>query len=184
MRLPLLSLIATGCFDLPASWADDGGNDSGFVTSSTSSWDDGLAAAEEEVLALVNEQRARGGRCGGRTLPESGPLEMDGQLRGLAREFSRWMAEDQFFDHVDPTGDDPFDRMEEAGFHGALPWGENIAAGYVDAQEVFDGWMSSPGHCENMLDPDYRVIGVGYWTRRDDPSGMIHYWTQEFAGSH
>jgi uncharacterized protein YkwD len=93
------------------------------------------------------------------------------------------MAEEEFFDHVDPQGTDPFDRMEAAGFTGSLPWGENIAAGYPTAQDVFDGWMGSPGHCANILEPTFGAIGIGYYLREDDPMSARHYWTQEFAGS-
>ncbi|MCB9684082.1 MAG: CAP domain-containing protein [Alphaproteobacteria bacterium] len=151
---------------------------------STTAWDDGWASFEDEVLAQVNEQRAAGGRCGTANFPPSAPLEHDVTLRGLARWYSRWMAEDGFFDHVDPNGDDPFDRMSDAGFTGATPWGENIAAGYPDPDQVMAGWMSSPGHCANILEPGYAVIGIGYYDLPDDPALMQHYWTQEFAASH
>jgi uncharacterized protein YkwD len=146
-------------------------------------WDPAWIALEDDVLALVNEARAAGGTCAEQSFPPSEPLVMDALLRDVARAFSQAMAEEEFFDHVDPAGDDPFDRMTAAGFDGALPWGENIAAGYVDAETVMDGWLASPGHCANLLEPGYGAVGIGYFFREDDPSLAKHFWTQDFAGS-
>ncbi|MCA9490476.1 MAG: CAP domain-containing protein [Myxococcales bacterium] len=176
MRSVLFFGLTTGCL-----FVEDPTAGGGF---STTDWEEGWSGFEDEVLAQVNEQRAAGGRCGTADFPPSGPLEHYATLRGLARWYSRWMAEDSFFDHVDPNGDDPFDRMVDAGFTGATPWGENIAAGYPDPDEVMAGWMSSPGHCANILEPAYGVLGIGYFVRPDDPELLAHYWTQEFAGSH
>lgn len=156
----------------------------GTVDFSTSDWDAAWVAFEDDVLERVNDERATGGTCGGQSFPASGPLEVDPILRGLARSYSRRMAEDGFFDHVDPDGADPFDRMEAAGFSGATPWGENIAAGYPDPAEVMAGWMTSPGHCANILEPAFQVMGVGFYQLPDDPAELETYWTQEFAGSH
>jgi uncharacterized protein YkwD len=185
--LVALPLGAGGCLFLPV-W-DTESNDSGLFAEpgsgpSTGASPEGWEELEDEVVRLVNEERARGGRCGSTPFPPSAPLEEDLLLRELARDFSRRMAEERFFDHVDPAGDDPFDRMEAAGFQGEKPWGENIAAGYFTAEEVVDGWMGSPGHCQNLLEPAFAVIGVGYYRRDDDPERMVHYWTQEFAASH
>ncbi len=51
--------------------------------------------------------------------------------------------------------------------------GENIASGQESADEVVDGWMASPGHCANIMDPNFTEIGVGYY------DGDI--WTQVFG---
>jgi hypothetical protein len=138
------------------------------ITEATEDWQDAWAEYEEEVRELVNQQRFLGATCG--NSPKPGGLH------------SQDMADRNFFDHVNPDGDDPFDRMADAGFSGAEPWGENIAAGAPTPEIVVQGWMDSPGHCENIMFPAYRVIGVGYYT--DDTSEWGHYWTQNFAGSH
>lgn len=180
-----IAVVAAGLVGLVAC-ADGGAGldgDGTGATFSTSTWDDAWASAEDEVLTLVNQKRAIGGRCGADSFPPSGPLVMDPLLRGLARDFSRRMAEEQFFDHVAPDGSDPFDRMSDAGFAGALPWGENIAAGYPTPDAVVAGWMASEGHCANILEPAYGAIGIGRYDRADDPSHLGTYWTQEFAGS-
>jgi uncharacterized protein YkwD len=147
------------------------------------SWPPAWAAFEEEVVDGVNTWRERGATCGD-TVMAGGqvPLEMDDVLRQAARAMSQDMAERDFFDHVDPDGRDPEDRLQEAGFGGEYPWGENIAWGQPDPATVVQGWIDSPPHCENMLWPAFRTIGVGYYALPEEQNG--HWWTQEFAGSH
>ena len=182
MRVAAVAAVAAGLVAMTAcDGAGGGGDPSG--SSGTDDWNPAWVQKEDAVLELVNEARSRGGRCGTESFPPSEPLVMDGILRGLAREYSRRMAEEEFFDHVAPDGTDPFDRMTAAGFEGELPWGENLAAGYPEAQDVFDGWMASPGHCANILLPDYGAIGIGTFDRPDDPMAAVYYWTQEFAGT-
>ena len=92
------------------------------------------------------------------------------------------MGAQDYFEHTSLDGREFGDRMTEAGFMGAGPWGENIAAGSATPEAVVQGWMNSPGHCANIMNPQYRVIGIGY--AFDDASTFGHYWTQDFAASH
>lgn len=152
-------------------------------TDATEDWPEAWAAFEAEVVELVNRERYVGATCGGSARPGGLPaLEMDAVIRGTARDHSADMAARGFFDHRNPDGALPEDRMAADGFAGALPWGENIAAGAWDAPTVVQGWMDSPGHCANIMEPGFRVIGVGYVFEEDSDWG--HYWTQVFAGSH
>lgn len=163
--LAILAAAAAGCGEAEDKWP--------------APW----ASFEEEVLERVNDWRTQGADCGGTVMAgDQAPLEMDDVLRGAARALSQDMAERSFFDHVDPDGNDPEDRLILAGFEGSYPWGENIAWGQPDPETVVEGWIGSPPHCQNMLMPDYEVIGVGYYNLPDDASG--HWWTQELAGSH
>jgi uncharacterized protein YkwD len=84
------------------------------------------------------------------------------------------MAVRGYFDHESPEGETFADRVERAGFS----WtriGENIATGQSTAAEVMDSWMSSPGHCSNILDPNFEFIGVGYYEESEQ------LWTQTFG---
>jgi uncharacterized protein YkwD len=139
-------------------------------------WDAPWVAWEEEVLALVNAERATGGSCGGQPFGPSSPLEMQPNLRCSARVHSKDMNDRGFFDHTNPDGDGPDERAQMAGFGG--PWvGENIASGQMSPSEVMAAWMDSPGHCSNILNGDYAWIGVGYY-----PGGQWgHLWTQVFG---
>lgn len=143
-----------------------------------SDWDADAAAAEVRVLELVNEVRATGGTCGGQSFGATGPLEMNGALRCAARVHSLDMASRGFFDHVNPEGEDPGIRIARAGYS-YFTAGENIAAGQPSPEEAVAGWLDSPGHCVNILSPDFAEIGVGYVLA---PGSVYpHYWTQTFG---
>ncbi len=161
-----------------------GGSDAGTVedTGPVDTWPADWRALEEEVLDLINEERAQGANCGGEIYGAAGPLEMDELLRQAARGHSQDMAEQGFFDHVSPDGREFMDRVYATGYNGGGPWGENIAAGYPTAQEVVDGWMDSPGHCTNIMEPSYGVVGVGLFY--SDTAEYGAYWTQNFGGTH
>lgn len=141
-------------------------------------WDMGHSAFEQEVLVLVNEARAQGANCGGEMFGSTGPLQMEARLRCAARVHSVDMATRGFFDHTNPDGESPFDRMEKAGYGFAFA-GENIAAGQMTPADVVVGWLESPGHCRNIMSPDFRELGVGYALFPQDQ--YRHYWTQVFG---
>ncbi|WP_324603492.1 CAP domain-containing protein [Streptomyces sp. SPB074] len=98
----------------------------------------------------------------------------DDALASLATAFSDDMAARGFFDHTDPDGDSPWDRAKQAGV-GNLG-GENIARGQADAASVMKSWMNSPGHRANILNCDYKTLGVGV---HFGPGGP--WWTQDFG---
>lgn len=144
-------------------------------------WDPAWAAWEQEVLVLVNEYRAAGANCD--TEGEFGPAEpltMEPMLRCSARLHSKDMFEREFFDHTNPDGLDPFQRMEEAGFEGSY-MGENIAYGQPNPEEVMIDWMESDGHCSNVMNPNFTLIGVGYHEGAANPRDGKHFWTQNFG---
>jgi uncharacterized protein YkwD len=170
-------LLLVGCT------GDPGPGDDGTEPVEDTGWPGEWAALEDEVLALVNQRRWAGASCDGlHFVGQRAPLEMDEILRGVARAHSADMAARDYFSHDNPDGEDPDDRIEEIGFSGAAPWGENIAAGSATAAGVVDQWIDSEGHCDNIMLPDYTVIGIGY--AFDPGSEFGHYWTQNFAGSH
>ncbi|MGI5514900.1 CAP domain-containing protein [Streptomyces sp. CA-106131] len=123
------------------------------------------SAAETEVLKLVNQERAKVG-CS--------PVTPNSTLRKLAQTFSEDMAARNFFDHTDPSGQDPWDRAAALGITDL--GGENIARGQATAQEVMDAWMNSPGHRANILNCDFQTLGVGVHYGAGGP-----WWTQDFG---
>ena len=145
-------------------------------------WPKEWAEWELDVLDLTNQARAKGADCGGDLFGPAGPLENDNFCRLSSRLHSEDMAERKFFEHTNLDGLTPFDRMAAAGYTGAYPWGENIAAGQTSPAAVVDAWMKSPGHCRNIMNPGYTVLGVGYFKGVGSP--MTHYWTQNFGGGH
>lgn len=123
------------------------------------------SVAEADVLTLVNQERAKVG-CA--------PVRGDTRLATLAGDFSSDMAERGFFDHTDPDGATPWDRAEKAGITDL--GGENIARGQANAQSVMDAWMNSAGHRANILNCDYKTLGVGAHFAPGGP-----WWTQDFG---
>ncbi|MFE6486247.1 CAP domain-containing protein [Streptomyces sp. NPDC057757] len=122
-------------------------------------------AAETAVLALVNTERAKAG-CS--------PVAANSALTGLASVFSEDMAARGFFDHTDPDGATPWDRAATAGISNL--GGENIARGQSTAEAVMDAWMNSPGHRANILNCDFKTLGVGVHLGTGGP-----WWTQDFG---
>jgi uncharacterized protein YkwD len=120
--------------------------------------------AEDQVLALVNVERAAAG-CGA--------VSGDSDLASVARAHSADMRDRGFFDHVNLDGLDPFDRAEQAGLTARA---ENIAYGQQDAAAVMDAWMNSAGHRANILDCSLTRLGVGMADGSGGP-----WWTQLFA---
>lgn len=145
-----------------------------------SSWDTAMTEFEEDVLVIVNDVRAAGASCGGQAFGPTGPLTMNPALRCAARVHSKDMADRAFFDHTNPDGEDPFDRMELAGYS-YFTAGENIAAGQMTPSDVMQGWMDSPGHCSNIMNPDFAEIGVG--TFESETGSYRFLWTQTFGAS-
>ncbi|MFJ4003186.1 CAP domain-containing protein [Streptomyces sp. NPDC090023] len=123
------------------------------------------AVAEAEVLRLVNVERAKVGCT---------PVAANSALTGLAEAFSGDMAARAFFDHTDPDGATPWDRAAKAGITGL--GGENIARGQSDAAAVMEAWMNSPGHRANILNCDFKTLGVGVHLAPGGP-----WWTQDFG---
>lgn len=123
------------------------------------------AALEAEVLRLVNEERTKAGCT---------PVAASSALTGLAGDFSKAMAEGGFFDHTDPSGASPWDRAAKAGITNL--GGENIARGQADAAAVMEAWMNSPGHRANILNCDFKTLGVGVHLGAGGP-----WWTQNFG---
>ncbi|MEU0102354.1 CAP domain-containing protein [Streptomyces sp. NPDC006267] len=123
------------------------------------------ASARTEVLALVNEERAKAG-CS--------PLSTSAPLASLAQSFGEDMAARGFFDHTDPDGDTPWDRAAQAGVQGL--GAENIARGQADARAVMTAWMNSEGHRANILNCDYKTIGIGIHEGSGGP-----WWVQNFG---
>jgi uncharacterized protein YkwD len=141
-------------------------------------WDPAWAQLELDVLALVNQVRATGADCHTKgVFAATGPLTMHPALRCAARKHSADMAARNFFDHTNPDGELPWDRMAKAGYADYSNAGENIAAGSPDAQGTMNQWLGSDGHCANIMSPNFTDIGVGYST-----GGQYgHLWTQVFG---
>jgi uncharacterized protein YkwD len=131
-----------------------------------------------QALQLVNEVRARGTRCGERAFAPAPPVRLSDALAGVALEHASDMAVHNYFEHVDLTGHSPADRVRAAGYHEKLV-GENIAYGPTSTDEVVKGWLESPGHCENIMDPRFAEMGIAFAPGQASKHGL--YWVQVLA---
>ncbi|MCW2099430.1 UNVERIFIED_ORG: uncharacterized protein YkwD [Pseudomonas psychrophila] len=139
----------------------------------------GDAQAEgQKVLELVNSARTQPRQCGTQAFAPTGPLTWNATLETAAQTHTRDMANNNYFDHKDRTGGTPGDRAELAGYI-AQQIGENIAAGLDTPRKVVDGWLASPGHCANIMNPQFRELGAAYATDPKSDAGI--YWTALFG---
>lgn len=121
------------------------------------------ASVEQEVVKLVNAERAKAGLTA---------LQEDWELSRVANYKSQDMHDKKYFDHTSPTYGTPFTMMKNFGISYQSA-GENIAMGQRSAQEVVTAWMNSDGHRANILNKNYTHIGIGYVADGN-------YWTQMF----
>jgi uncharacterized protein YkwD len=172
---PLPSASATGSVatgaDVPA----------GDYCSAVADWDPEWVQWEEDVLELVNAYRSMGYNCDTEgNFGAAPPLTMEPILRCSARLHSLDMFTRGYFSHDNPDGLDPFDRMANAGFKGQA-MGENIAQGQMSPEDVMTAWMDSDGHCSNIMNPTFTLIGVGYHPGSASDRKKQRYWTQNFG---
>jgi uncharacterized protein YkwD len=132
---------------------------------------------EQAFLTLINNYRVQNGLA---TLGTSPSLN----------RASVWMAADMaaynYFSHTDRLGRQWDQRMAQCDVARVGPgiWSENIAAWYDTAASVFDGWKNSPGHNTNMLNPNFRSIGIARVTSTLPSAGNTtpgFYWVTDFS---
>ncbi len=126
-----------------------------------------------EVLRLTNVFRQQNGLQ---------PLTLNSKLATAAQAHSQNMGNLDFFSHTGADGSSSSQRISAAGYAWSAA-GENIGVGYTTPDAVVQGWINSPGHRANMLNANYRDIGIGYFYLAND-TGNVNwqsYWTQKFA---
>ncbi|MFZ6045657.1 CAP domain-containing protein [Pseudomonas sp. CR3202] len=135
-------------------------------------------AEGQKLLAQINSARTQARQCGSQSFAAAAPLTWNATLADAAQSHTRAMANQNFFDHKDRDGRTPGDRVELAGYSAQLV-GENIAAGLDSASKVVEGWLASPGHCANLMNPQFRDLGAAYAVDPKSDAGI--YWTALFG---
>lgn len=135
----------------------------GFYTEASEDLKEGF---EYQLFDLTNAARVVHGL---------GILTWDDDVRVTARKHSADMAENSYFSHTNPDGQSPFDRMAEDDIAFSVA-GENLAYGQFSSIFAHEGLMNSLGHRENILKPDFKLLGVGVaFGQKHEP-----YFTENF----
>jgi uncharacterized protein YkwD len=131
-----------------------------------------LTAFEQQMYSLHNAERSKAGL---------GTLRLDPTLEAIAHQRANDMAARNYFSHTSPSGETAFSIMAGYGYTYAIA-GENIARNnYPDDQSTataFTGFMNSPSHKENIMDPRFSYVGVAF---AFGPDGM-KYFAVVFSG--
>ena len=133
-----------------------------------------LFGVEEAVFAMTNAIRRQNGLA---------VFVQDEICRDAARGHSADMLNRNYFSHTDPQGRSIKERLPAD--LSARQWGENIWTGngydtrqtHQLAQKIMVGWMNSPGHRKNILDPGFTHLGVGVMAKNQEVKA-----TQVFIG--
>lgn len=134
--------------------------------------------AAQAVLAATNAARAKGRTCGSRRFGPAPALAWNDALGQAALAHSTDMANRRVFAHAGGDGSDAGSRARKEGY-GWRSIGENISFGQRSAAEAVEGWLGSPGHCANLMNPAFTEMGAAY-AIRDAPRSAA-YWTQVFG---
>jgi uncharacterized protein YkwD len=136
------------------------------------------AAQAARVLELVNAARAEERKCGHQSFAPAPALTPSAVLAAAAAAHAHDMAEHAELTHTGSDGSKPADRITRAGYEWRAS-GENVAAGQRDADAVVAVWLESPGHCANIMEPNFTEVGVAF-VQVPGANPNI-YWAQSFA---
>ncbi len=168
--LPVASSISKAVNDAPATEPSNPVGSARVAAATTQQ--------QQEILTYLNQARAKSCLCGSTTYPATTPLQLNAKLNVASDKHALDMATYNYFSHTGRDGSQPWDRMTREGYI----WrnaGENIAAGYATTRAVVDGWLKSPGHCANIMNPNFKEVGVGY--AYGASSTYKHYWVNDFG---
>jgi uncharacterized protein YkwD len=136
-------------------------------------------AAGHRVLDLVNQARATPRYCGDRRFGAAPSVHWNSVLAQASQLHAEDMARNNYFSHAGRDGSNPAQRVERAGYRYRAT-GENIAAGsQMQADDAVAGWIKSPGHCANLMNPRFTEMGAAFAVDRRSELGV--YWAQAFG---
>lgn len=130
----------------------------------------------QRVLDLTNAARTTARTCGTTAYAATSPLTYNALLEKSAQAHATDMATRNYFSHTSQDGRTFAQRITGTGY----TWtrvAENIAAGYATPETVVSGWLSSAGHCANIMNPALKELGVGY----AQGGTYGYYWVQDFG---
>lgn len=162
----ILGVVLAGC----------AGAGSGSATGGAGSYSAARARLDSSMLAAINHARSRGRKCGSVFHAAAAPVAWNSKLGIAALKHSRDMASQSFLSHTgsdDSSSDERLTRERYA-------WrtcGENIAVGQPSTAAVVQSWLSSEGHCRNIMSPEFHEIGAAYAIGPYQGMPAAKYWT-------
>lgn len=144
------------------------------LSSGMGDWDE----AGREVLDLVNEVRGESRTCGNQTFASTLPLAWNGKLANAALDHSHDMAKQNYFSHTGRDNSQVAERVGRQQYEYQIV-GENLASGHGSAKQAVAGWLLSPGHCANLMNPQFSEMGAAYVVNPASDSAI--FWTQVFG---
>ncbi len=124
----------------------------------------------DEMLDAVNFERE---------LVGAPPVKMCKNLQKAAQRFAKYQATENFYSHEGPDGSTVSSRANAAGYRSWSRLGENIHKGPDSVSEAMAGWVASPGHYSNLVNPALTHVGFGYVVNPDAWMGRL--WVQNFG---
>jgi uncharacterized protein YkwD len=112
-----------------------------------------------DALKRINDARAVARNCGTTAFAATTPVQWNTDAEDAARTQVIYLQSNNLFTHTGANGSSVGDRLTATGYQWSTV-GENIAAGYPDLASVMDGWLNSPGHCANIMNPAFVDVGV------------------------
>lgn len=117
-------------------------------------------ATEMSITTLLDASNQQRGKN------DKPALKLNGQLTKAAQDKANDMTTRNYWSHNTPEGKEPWIFVQGAGYNYQKA-GENLAYGFNSSSETVAGWMNSPRHKENLLDPNYSEVGFGFANVKD-----------------
>ena len=152
-----------------------------------------LDTTKQKYLDAINQARSQTQDCGSEGIKAPvAALKWNDKLYDSAYMHSNDLAETDTFSHTGSgtqsdivawhlhpnVGSTVTERIEYTGYVWSRN-GENIAAGYGTIESTMIAWLDSPGHCANIMNPNFKEVGIALVIKTD--SEYYYYWTQDFG---
>lgn len=176
--LRALAFTLLGCTSLGVCAGGSGASAAEAGSTTSASMAGCVGISPDDLLAAINAARARRRQCGDVSLPPAPAVAWNGALARAASRHASDMAVRNFFSHTGSDGSDVSQRASAAGY-GWNPVAENIAGGPSSVAQVMSGWLSSPGHCANIMGTGFRDVGMACVAQSG--SRYTRYWSLVLA---
>ncbi len=112
---------------------------------------DVLKIKQDQLFTLMNKLRLEKHV---NLLTKNELLNQSAQMRAVD------MRNNEYFDHLSPQGKDLSYFINQVGYNYKYA-GENLAMGFLDMEELLKAWKNSPTHYANLVDTDFKELGLG-----------------------